>query len=251
MGAYDAAMVLLTRVPVPGRVKTRLLPAVGAEGATDLMRAMALDEMELLSGAFRRVTVRLSDEWRTVDGGVSLRDAFVDDLLSACASGCDLEVLPQEGAGLGARMASSLDFELGRGAPSCMLVGSDLPEMSTKELACCARALTTSDVVLGEGADGGYWLVGLRRPFDELFEVGGYGSSTVLTRTLERCATGGRSVVRGPVVGDVDDASDLERIWERVVGDPSWGAPRTARVLKGLMGGVATHGHGDHERNGS
>ena len=229
-------LVLLTRVPVPGRVKTRLLGALSGVQCARLQRALALDAVERLAALRLPFTVRYSDE---AQGDDPLLRGFLADVRGAWKRGGgrgSLRLEAQREDGLGARMASAIEDELAHGAAGCLLMGSDLPLLGAELLAPAVAMFDGSspDVVLGPTDDGGYWLVGLRRPFGELFADKRYGSGSVLEEALAACRAHGRTAARGPATRDVDTPDDLYWLAALVAaGDPRVGW-RTARVVGSL-----------------
>lgn len=252
-GAADGrtAAILFTRVPVPGRVKTRLLPALSPQGCAELQRALALDAAARLA-ACPAVTpvVYLSDEDLPAGSGGPARtgapgpapSAFAADLAQAAGP---VRVERQTGAGLGARMAGALEAELARGAQACLLMGSDLP-LADETVVARATALLREpavDVVLGPTADGGYWLVGLRRPFPQLFAGERYGTAGVLQEALATCRAHGRTVALAPALRDVDTPDDLAWLAGlAAAGDPCVGPRTRAAVARLAPGGPAAAG---------
>ncbi len=248
--AVPAALVLLTRVPVPGRVKTRLLPSLPPEGCAGLQHAMACDAAAALGTLGLPLTVRWSDEAEGLPGGTALCGEFVDEL-TACARRAgapSVRSLSQQGAGLGPRMAGALEAELASGAAACLLMGSDLPTVDAATLRAAWDAFeaagpdgTPADVLFCPSSDGGYWLVGLRAPFPALFEGRGYGTGRVLDEALSACFAAGRTVALGPVVRDVDTPDDLAWLSALVAaGDERVGTRTTAWMRShGLVQGDA------------
>ena len=207
-------IVLFTRVPVAGAVKARLAPALSPDDRARLQWEMACDCARHIACVPADLAVHYGDEWRRAPQGAAVRDAFVASLRDAYA-GRDaggFRAREQRGAGLGARMKDSLAYELGRGAGTCLLMGSDLPEVRPADLAAALDAARSADVVLGPSTDGGYWLVGLHEPFPQLFDRKSYGSASVLQEALATCAAHGRRVALAPTRDDVDTPSDLARI---------------------------------------
>lgn len=207
-------IVLFTRVPVAGAVKTRLAPALSPDDRARLQWEMACDCARHIACVPADLAVHYGDEWRRAPEGEAVRDAFVASLRDAYAGrgAGGFRAREQRGAGLGARMQDSLAYELGRGAGTCLLMGSDLPEVRPADLAAALDAARSADVVLGPSTDGGYWLVGLHEPFPQLFDRKSYGSASVLQEALATCAAHGRRVALAPTRDDVDTPSDLARI---------------------------------------
>lgn len=193
-------LILFTRPPVPGRTKTRLIPALGAAEAADLQRRMT----EHAFGWGRALCrVRPLELEVCHDGQGRQVSAWL---------GPGPDYRPQRGDDLGARMSEALHRALSAGRARAVLMGADAPGLDRALLAHALDLLERHGVVLGPAHDGGYCLVGLSRPAPELFEAMPWGGSTVLERTLERTREGGLSVGLLPPLNDVDRPEDL-RVW--------------------------------------
>ena len=219
------SLILFTRVPVPGRAKTRLLPVLAADGCAHLQRAMVLDQVERLASLGLPLTISYADDAFDLVDGASYTQAFLDEaafVARAAQEGREVAGVSggapaplccalQEGAGLGARMSRALEAELAAGASCALLMGSDLPLVTSEVLAQTVADFQASeaDVLLCPSEDGGYWCVGLREPFPELFDQQVYGVSSVFENALAVCRAHGRSVMLGPVARDVDTPADL------------------------------------------
>ena len=196
-------LVVFTRVPEPGRTKTRLIPALGAEGAAALHRAMVHRTLD---------TARAMREyWPCVlevalDGGSP--EASRDWL------GPDVDIAPQGEGSLGERMARVFENHFRAGASRVVLVGTDVPALTPAILTRAFQALDVDDVALGPARDGGYYLVALRRPVPHLFEGIAWGGPDVFAATLARAASAGLSVARLDVLSDVDTPEDLA-VWRQ------------------------------------
>jgi rSAM/selenodomain-associated transferase 1 len=141
-------IAVFARAPVPGEAKTRLIPALGAEGAAALHRRMVRDILAKARAAgLGRVTL-----WGAPDVSHA---SFAE---SATAFGVELRA---QGPGdLGARMEAAFHSTL-----PLLLVGSDCPSIEPSDLRACAAALQSgADAVFLPAEDGGYGLVGLARP---------------------------------------------------------------------------------------
>lgn len=231
MNTSPAAPVLqvFTRVPRAGRVKTRLVPRLGAHGAMQLHRLLAeralaaATEAAQAAGAARQL-------WFDGDAG----DPW---LLAARARDGALGVCPQVGGDLGERMHAALEAgcSTGQGA---VLFGTDCPGLDAACLGQAIDALATgADLVLGPVEDGGYVLIGLRRPCAALFRGVPWSTDAVLATTLAIAGTEGLVTRLLPVRWDVDRPADLERL--RSLGPPFVG------LLDALMGEGTTTRRGD------
>ena len=208
-GAPDVArvaamptLILFTRVPKAGQAKTRLIPALGEHGAAEFQwRLLARLLGELRHGAEQGLW-RLRVYYCGTEGLERLRSMAGEGVVF---------VEQADNADLGARMRAALERELGAGAPVVGLMGSDLPEATAGVVAEALGLLEDPavDVSLCPVEDGGYWFVGLKRPFPQLFEGTVYGGASVFEDALAACAAHGRAVAAGPRLHDVDTPEDL------------------------------------------
>ena len=203
--AGDAAtptLILFTRVPRAGQAKTRLIPALGEHGAAEFQwRLLARLLGELRHGAEQGLW-RLRVYYCGTEGLERLRSMAGEGVVF---------VEQADNADLGARMRAALERELGAGAPAVGLMGSDLPEATASVVAEALGLLEDPavDVSLCPVEDGGYWFVGLKQPFPQLFEGTVYGGSSVFEDAVAACAAHGRTVATGPRLHDVDTPEDL------------------------------------------
>ena len=208
-GAPDVArvaamptLILFTRVPRAGQAKTRLIPALGEHGAAEFQwRLLARLLGELRHGAEQGLW-RLRVYYCGTEGLERLRSMAGEGVVF---------VEQADNADLGARMRAALERELGAGAPAVGLMGSDLPEATAGVVAEALGLLEDPavDVSLCPVEDGGYWFVGLKLPFPQLFEGTVYGGASVFEDALAACAAHGRAVAAGPRLHDVDTPEDL------------------------------------------
>ncbi|MGK2936493.1 MAG: TIGR04282 family arsenosugar biosynthesis glycosyltransferase [Solirubrobacteraceae bacterium] len=187
-----AALIVIAKAPVPGRVKTRLCPPCTPAQATALAEAALSDTLAAVAAtpAARRVCV--------LDGepGPWLPDR--------------IEVIPQRGNGLGERLAAAFDDV---GGPA-LLIGMDTPQVTPSDLADGLAALRApgADAVLGLAPDGGYWAIGLRWPDATVFS--GVPMSTPRTGAAQRARLleAGRRVRLLPELRDVDTIADARAV---------------------------------------
>ena len=187
---------------------------------------------------------RLIRQLRTSDGA-GLRTALLRDTLAAVApihaekavlytpldgeaeiqrvTPFDAKFLAQRGATLGERMRNGASDLLALGFGCVVLVGADLPTLPAAYIVNALERLTQprESLILGPAEDGGYYLIGLTRVHDELFDGIPWGTPDVLHRTLEAAGALRLRVELLPVWYDVDLSSDLKRLWQRTAdGDP-------------------------------
>lgn len=180
-------VVLFTRWPEPGRAKTRLIPALGADGAAALHRRLTERAVAACRASGLEVEVRVT--------GASLADF-------AAWLGADLMLVDQGNGELGARLA--------RAAASgpVLLVGADIPDLTAGHLRRAAAALADAPVVIGPAEDGGYWLLGLAAAMPALFKGVAWGTSAVFAETVAKL---GAPPVLLETLADLDRPEDLAR----------------------------------------
>jgi hypothetical protein len=199
--------VLYARVPVAGRVKTRFLPSLGAAGAAALHRALLLDSLELVAVAARRRGARpviaWSEPWHPAADGPEAP-------IARAAAG--FEELPQAAGDLGARLGDTLARLLVPGRGPAVILGSDSPTLPDGRIGEALEALRDHDLVLGPAEDGGYYLIGARRPLPGMFAVVGWGGPGALRDTRAGAERAGGTVALLRPWYDIDRPADLERL---------------------------------------
>ncbi|MGH9397402.1 MAG: TIGR04282 family arsenosugar biosynthesis glycosyltransferase [Terriglobia bacterium] len=217
-------LAILTRSPVPGRCKTRLIPLLGAEGAAGFHRALLLDVLS------KAIALPLGIYLATTGPGVC-RDPTLRQRVSS------FKLLRQRGADLGERL-ENVFRQLLRQHSSVVVIGSDSPEISPRTFLSAFRELRWCEAVLGPCPDGGFYLLGLRSGLQDadlkaLFRGIRWGSRWALADTLKNMAS---LRVTGSLIapcGDVDRPRDLTRLFTQMSADPSLRrrAPETWRFL--------------------
>lgn len=194
-------LVVFSRYPVAGETKTRLIPALGPEGAASLQREMSGRVVLTARTACARWGAALQIAYT---GGTRLQ---VEHWL-----GRSIECREQPSGDLGERLHASVEQCCSEG-DAVVIVGTDCPFVSPKRIHEAFAALVSHDVVLGPAEDGGYYLVGLKRPVPELFRGISWGTADVLKQTLVAASTAGLSAMQLGILPDVDRPSDLAA-WE-------------------------------------
>ena len=191
-------LCVFLKAPRRGRVKTRLAATIGAGPATELYRAFVLDALDWatrLAGCAHRIDFSPPED-------ESLCRALLPD-------GADCGVHVQVDGDLGRRLDASFTAMFEAGHRRCVIMGTDCPTLGPRQVRRAFRALETADVVLGPTLDGGYYLVGLRRPAPELFRDIPWSTERVLALTLRRAAVSHLDVHALETLSDVDSATDL------------------------------------------
>jgi uncharacterized protein len=197
-------LIIMLKYPRLGAVKTRLVPALGERRAYALYKSLAqhaLGEAKQLCGVGE-----ISVEVSIADGP---DDAGVREWL-----GSGLDVRRQGEGDLGQRMGRAVRDAFAEGASSVVLMGADCPELTAERLAAAFDVLEGTDVVLGPAADGGYYLIGMRRLLPEVFRGIQWGSERVLEQTLHAARAAGIEWRLLDTLSDVDRPEDLP-VWAK------------------------------------
>ncbi len=190
-------LLLFVRYPVPGQAKTRLIPALGPEGAARLHRRLA----EHAAGVARAAGAQ-EDVNVTVCFTGAARRNFRSWL------GCDLAYAAQPTGDLGVRLRQAFAAAFRDRAQRVVAIGADVPDLSATLLCQAFAALREHDVVLGPAADGGYYLIGMKRNQPELFAGMDWGTGRVRAQTRAAISRQGLSVAELPQRNDVDRPED-------------------------------------------
>ncbi len=191
-------LIVFTRYPKPGSTKTRLIGALGEQGAARLHQTLTqhvLARAELVASG------------RAVD--VEVRFAGGSCRLMARCFGKRFDYRPQVPGHLGHRLNEAVTAAFCEGAERVVVIGTDCPAVTPSVLREAFDHLAVHDVVLGPAHDGGYYLIGLKRPQRELFSNIPWGGGEVLRATLRQAARSSLNVWLLPAMGDIDRPDDL------------------------------------------
>lgn len=198
----------MVKAPRAGSVKTRLVPPLTREEAASLAGCFARDTVAAVRRVVRDVVVAYAPD----DGRGALEALFKDE---------GLLWLAQRGEDLGARIESAASNAFARGHGPVVIVGTDSPTLppSFIERAVASLSARETDVALGPTEDGGYYLVGLRQPFDGLFNNVEWSTSRVYRQTADNASRPGLRVLELPRWYDVDTHADLLRLRDEMLSD--------------------------------
>ena len=199
-GHPRSRIVVFAREPLLGKVKSRLAIEIGAQEALAVYRAMLARLGQLLT----RAQIASWDLWVT-------SNCSHKDFVSICNK---TNITLQIGQDLGARMDTAIRQTLRQGnVESVVLIGTDCPAVTERYLDQALLALESGvDVVLGPAEDGGYVLVGMRRPITAVFEDIPWGTDQVMHRTLETLKAKELTYRLLDTLWDVDRPEDLVRL---------------------------------------
>eukprot|EP01062_Namystynia_karyoxenos_P070878 TRINITY_DN66270_c0_g1_i1.p1 TRINITY_DN66270_c0_g1~~TRINITY_DN66270_c0_g1_i1.p1 ORF type:complete len:267 (+),score=73.88 TRINITY_DN66270_c0_g1_i1:91-801(+) len=199
-----SALIAFARLPVPGKVKTRLAKGVGPEQAARFYKLCAervLGEAAASGVGMMYVFFSVAEEKPGVDewmAGIGLSP----ELRPQCAS-----------PDLGDRMREAFTEVFAAGAGRALIVGTDIPDLDRAVVARALSALDEHDLVIGPAEDGGYYLLGLKGVCPELFKGIEWSTDSVRSRTLEIARQHGLKAApldTLPTLRDMDLRSDLQ-----------------------------------------
>lgn len=197
-------ILIFAKAPVPGRVKTRLIPALGAEGAARLAGRLLWHALgQALASDLGPVEVCASPAPEHPDW-----QPWLSTLSQMESPGSPLFWSDQGEGDLGARMARRSRTYLDAGEP-VLLMGTDCPALTPHRLREAVRALHGHEAALIPARDGGYVLLGLRTFHPSLFTAMPWGTAAVADLTLERLRDLNWRVWVGEALADIDVPADL------------------------------------------
>jgi rSAM/selenodomain-associated transferase 1 len=189
------AVAILAKAPIPGFAKTRLIPAIGAEGAAMFQKALIDRAVETAcAAATGPVTL-----WAAPD---ATHAAF------AALRARGVGLMQQVNGDLGARMLAALAAP---GGPA-LVIGTDCPALSAGDLRAAADVLHGADAVVFPAEDGGYVLIGTRRPEAVLFADMAWSTPQVMDETRRRLRQAKLTWQEPVTLWDVDLPEDLDRL---------------------------------------
>jgi rSAM/selenodomain-associated transferase 1 len=187
------ALIIFTRNPQLGKVKTRLAKTIGDEKALCVYN-------DLLSHTMNVTKQLICDKFVFYDKMIMNNDIWSDDLFYKRV---------QSGVDLGARMQAAFEQLFKVGYQKCIIIGSDLFDLTEHHLQEAFQKLDNADVVIGPAEDGGYYLLGLKKVIPSVFINKHWGTSSVLTDTLRDLVN--HQVECVEILNDIDTFEDLEK----------------------------------------
>lgn len=222
-----ACVIVFVKNPVPGQVKTRLMPHLSAEQAASLYQAFLIDWCNVLStiSAAHRVIAYTPPE------GLNALQALI---------GKDLIYIPQQGATLGERLIAAARWACDRDYAKFLFVGSDSPTLPILYVERALDLLESRDIVIGPSVDGGYYLIGFSKhgaslSIPTIFEEIEWSTEIVFRQTLRKIQTVNARLGLLPPWYDVDTSTGLQLLQDHLLGIDLAGesspAPQTYRKL--------------------
>jgi rSAM/selenodomain-associated transferase 1 len=218
--AKMCALGIMTKAPQAGRVKTRLSPP------------LTLQEAAALNICFLRDLAKsiLLASSQTSACGVGVYTPAGAEATYESILPTDFFLMPQRGKAFGERLIFAAEDLFKVGFESICLINSDSPTVSASSFAEAANELSKPGdrMVLGPSADGGYYLIGMKKPQRRLFEEIDWSTEHVFDQTMKRAAEIGLEVHQLATGFDVDDGTTLHRLCDELLGEKSRATPDLA-----------------------
>jgi hypothetical protein len=225
MNYPDSRLLVFTRAPRAGQVKTRLIPQLGSQGAADFHARLIRHCLQTVT----RAGLCPVELW--------CAPSSHDPFFQACRERYGVVLHEQAQGDLGERMHKALASSLAQ-AEAVILIGTDIPSIEPADLDAAFQALQQGkDAVVGPAHDGGYYLIGLKQPHRQLFEAINWGTSTVFQATLARLQQFDMDWLCLRELADVDTPEDYRRLLETIRR-----APGTGNFALSGQGGPALSG---------
>jgi uncharacterized protein len=228
----------MTKAPHPGKVKTRLVPPLTANEAAELNKCFLADTAASISNVCSRQVRTSHNEAGIRALGIAVYTPIgAESTYSKCLSP-DFILLPQRGERFGERLYFAAVDLFKCGFESVCLIDSDSPTVPVENFAQGVKFLRRPGdrIVLGPCDDGGYYLIGIKKPHQEIFERIDWSTERVLAQTKQRARELSLEVKLLPMGYDVDDEASLRRLCRELLARnaPPHIAPKTREFLRKL-----------------
>ncbi len=196
------ALMVVAKQPAPGQTKTRLSPPLDAADASALYECFLRDTLEIVREARQTLDFQPIIVYLPADA-----DGYFRTLAP------DFDVVLQQGSDLSERLSNATSHCLTSGYDQVVIMDSDSPTLPTANI-CDAFMILDShaDVALGPCDDGGYYLIGLKKPAPDLFLKVTMSTPRVVEDTLAEAKLNGLHVEMLPTCYDIDFVQDLKRL---------------------------------------
>ncbi len=196
------AIIVFTRVPIPGKTKTRLEKMITKEECANIHINFLKDIKNICDILKRDIFIFYTPE----DKNNIIKNIF----------GSKVNYKIQEGNDLGEKMFDAIEYVLNKDYKSSILIGSDIPYICIDDLEKAFSILKEKDIVLGPTVDNGYYLVGMNKPTKEIFQNIEYGHGNVLSNTIETIKNINLTYDLTNENRDIDEPKDLKYFYEEI-----------------------------------
>lgn len=186
-------LIVFVKPPFKGAVKTRLAKSIGKSAALAVYKKLLLHTKQ-------NVLECAADKCIAYDGEIDHSDLWENHIF---------EKITQQGNDLGEKMYNAFKDRFGLSYEHICLIGSDIYELNPDILNQAFIHLEDHNLVLGPATDGGYYLIGMNKPLELLFNNIKWSTSEVLSKTIDRAQRTGLTYSLLPVLNDIDDLEDI------------------------------------------
>ncbi len=187
------ALIIFTRNPKLGKVKTRLAKTIGNEKALEVYK-------DLLFHTMNETQNLCCDKYVFYDEEIEKNDLWNKTKYNKKV---------QFGIDLGSKMENAFELIFNLGYKNCIIIGSDLFDLKAKIIEEAFKKIELNDAIIGPAEDGGYYLLGLKKIIPNIFKNKDWGTSTVLQATLKDLEKHKINCLK--ILNDIDTLEDLER----------------------------------------
>lgn len=226
------AIVIAAKPPVPGKVKTRLSPPLSLDQSAQLYECFLVDTINTVAA------IKKIDRFVAFYPEVSAKDLSFANVTSVSGSSqndllTDFTLIIQKGIDLGERLISVFEQLFSSGYDSVTIIGSDSPNLPAAFIKRSLNNLKKSniDVTLGPCKDGGYYLIGLKALYGDIFKAISWSTSSVFDETIKKIKNLGLGVSVLPEWYDIDNNKDLNFLKDEIFSSPEEVAPKTRGFL--------------------
>ena len=211
-------VIVFCKYPVEGKVKTRIANTMGNEFAVKLYKIFAehtFQELLKTDSVFPYLFFKGKEDRGKIEDW----------------TGREFLLETQEGDDLGERMYNAFKKVIDRGSAKTIIVGTDIPDVSSDIIRKAFQALDNSDIVIGPSNDGGYYLLGMKKLYKGLFSGIEWSGNSVLSATLDKINSLNLSYSILPELIDIDTEDDLKKWLAKYSDENTYSIKATIRSL--------------------
>ena len=216
------SIVMFTKAPEPGKVKTRLTPQISDIAAAAFHEAFVLDTLDGLSSI------------KSVDKYIACHPDKDHIFFKGIEETFPVAAFTQVGDTLGERMENALFYLRGMGYKEILIIGSDSPTLDFKIVDDAFDRLKKKELVIGPSLDGGYYLIGISAEIPDLFGDIEWGSDSVFEETIKKVKGSGLNCSVLPFWYDIDTINELRFMQIHLDAMNDGSCVRTREMIKRL-----------------
>lgn len=214
------ALILMTRIPIAGQTKTRLMEIMSGDECAELHMAFLKD----LFNTFKELEELDIYLTYTPKNSLDTIENIIPEFI---------KTFPQRGEDLGSKMYNAIKDILSLDYEKVILIGSDIPHIKTEDILHSFEILEEKDIVLGPSYDGGYYLIGMKKPNENIFHISKkWGGKSVLESTIDMANNQRLTVGLAAKYMDIDTKEDLFAFMDKYEGNKEKIALNTVEFIK-------------------